>query len=204
MLFVWGKRSYGSVQNVGNISIKTVFGHLWYLPLIPRASYYVEHKTKACYELNGLHWRSVLFGYLRVWLPVAVVIALLFARDPLSDRVSLGGMAVAILGIAAFIGTYIYDKKTSAPDVVKLRGLMQQHFGVAIDPYDCLVNLQQEIDNKSQGGATEAQDPHWYKDAIKDAFASKQTVELALLRARCDQHDQPLQQLVLDKVARAA
>ena len=44
MLCIWGKRSYGSVQSVGNTSVKTVFGHFWYLPLFPMASYYVAAK----------------------------------------------------------------------------------------------------------------------------------------------------------------
>lgn len=201
MLLVWGKRSYGSVQSVGNISVKTVFGHFWYLPLFPMASYYVESKSKNCYELNGFNWRSVLFGYLRVWLPLIAAIALISTRA--SDGDLVGG-AVAALCIAAFVGTYIYDKKSRAHDVAKLREMMQRHFGVAIDPFECLVNLQAEIDQKSQAGATESLDANWYKSAIKDAFASKQTQELALLRARCDQQDQPLQQQVLDKVARAA
>ena len=96
------------------------------------------------------------------------------------------------------------DKKSREHDVAKLREMMQRHFGVAIDPFACKDNLQAEIDQKSQAGTTESLEANWYKSAIKDAFASKQTQELALLRARCDQHDQPLQQQVMDKVARAA
>ncbi|MQA23750.1 hypothetical protein [Rugamonas rivuli] len=201
MLFIWGKRSYGSVQSVGNTSVKTVFGHFWYLPLFPMASYYVESNSKACYKLNGFNWRSVLFGYLRVWLPLIAAIALFMTYA--GDGSLLVG-AVAALCIAAFVSTYIYDKKSREQDVAKLREMMQRHFGVAIDPYACLDNLQAEIDQKSQAGTTESLEANWYKSAIKDAFASKQTQELALLRARCDQQDQPLQQQVLEKVARAA
>jgi hypothetical protein len=204
MIFVWGKRTYGSVQRVGNISVKTVFGHLWYLPLFPMTSYYIEHKTNAAYELNSLNWRSVLSGYLRVWLQVAIFVAFIVMRDPVSDGIRPASIAVIIAGLAALIGTYLYDKKSTAHDVVKLREIMQQHFGVALDPYQCLTSLQNEIDQKNQTASIEPLDASWYKAAIKDAFTSRQTLELALLRARCDQHDEPLQQLVLEKVRRAA
>lgn len=103
---------------------------------IPRASYYVERKTNACHELNGLNWRSVLFGYLRVWLPAAVVIALLFARAPLSDRVSLGGMAVAISGPAATSTTsrcsnWCWPRSRARPDH---RGHAERRIG-CLAPY---------------------------------------------------------------------
>jgi hypothetical protein len=204
MIFVWGKRTYGSVHRVGNISVKTVFGHLWYLPLFPVRSYYVEHKTKAAYELNGLNWRSVLFGYLRVWLPIAIVASLAILSDPMEPQRTMIGWTLAAIAVAALIGTYLYDKKSRAQDIVKVRELMQSHFGVALDPFECLTSLQQEIDQKSQAASIDTMDQAWYKAALKDAFSTRQTLELALLRARCDQHDQPLQQLVLEKLKRAA
>ena len=76
MIFIWGKRSYGAVDRVGNAAIKTVFGHFWYLPLFPVASYYVDLKNNAVFELNRVHKLSALFGYLRPWLVVIFVFLL--------------------------------------------------------------------------------------------------------------------------------
>lgn len=112
MLIVWGKRTYGSVQRVENVSVKTVFGHLWYLPLFPINSYYIERKTKTAYELNGLHGRSVLCGYLRVWLPLAIFIALVTVRDPGSDELRPTSVMFIVAALAALAGSYLYDKKT--------------------------------------------------------------------------------------------
>jgi len=195
MIFVWGKRSYGAIRRVGNISIKTVFGHLWYLPLFPMTSYYVDTQSKAAYELNGLHWRSVLFGYLRVWLPV--IFAFTFIATLEKADGSMTGPIICILALAAFLGTYLYDKKTLSETTTNIRWMMHRHFGVALDPHETLANLQQEIEHK-KGNADLPET--WYKEAIHDAQCDHTTLELALLRARCDQHDKELQQVVLRKI----
>lgn len=81
---------------------------------------------------------------------------------------------------------------------------MYRHFGVALDPFRTLANLQNEIDDRKRVTGAETLDASWYKLAIQDAFADRYTLELALLRARCDQQDQPLQQLVAQKLQRVA
>jgi hypothetical protein len=200
MIFIWGKRSYGAVERVGNISVKTVFGHLWYLPLFPITSYYIDSKSEAAFQLNGLRGRSVLFGYLRVWLPLVALGALIAARAPGPDGSIALAALVGTLAVAGFIGTYLYDRKSAQEKVVQLRLMMQRHFGLALDPYECQTSLQQEINNKRQAGSTTPLDESWYRQAIKDAFTDKENLELALLRARCEQHDKELQQLVMAKV----
>ena len=47
-------------------------------------------------------------------------------------------------------------------------------------------------------------DDTWYTQVLKAPFADKQSVELAMLRTRCDQHDKPLQKLVFDTLQRLA
>lgn len=200
MLFIWGKRSYGSVDRVGNAAIKTVFGHFWYLPLFPMTSYYVDLKSKAAFELNRIHRRSALFGYLRPWLAVSFVILLLNQQDKL-QQFRPGMLAMALI-LIAFIGSYLLDKKLRDPRIGQLRTIMERHFGVALDPYACLVSLQMEINEKMQASSAGQLDDAWHTHVLKDIFSDKQSVELAILRARCDQHDKPLQKLAFDALQR--
>ncbi|MYM31605.1 hypothetical protein GTP58_25060 [Duganella sp. CY15W] len=200
MLFIWGKRTYGAADKVGNVSVKTMFGHFWYLPLFPKTSYYVEAKSGKAFELNGLRWRSVLFGYLRVWGAVCAVIAFLHARSE-EGTAALPAYLLCALATAAVIGSYFYDRKTQREEVRQLRLSMEKNFGVALDPYECLESLQQEITAKAQANSVAQLDEDWHKQTIRDPFSDQHQLELALLRARCDRQDQVLQQEVLKKVA---
>lgn len=202
MIFIWGKRSYGSVDRVGNAAIKTVFGHFWYLPLFPVASYYVNLKNNAVFELNRVHKLSALFGYLRPWLMV-IFVFLLVNYHASVNQVTPGMLAMALM-LLVFIASYLLDKKMRDPQVGKLRNLMERHFGVALDPHACMVSLQIEINEKMQETSTGQLDDSWHTQVLKDPFADKHSVELAMLRARCDQHDKPLQKLVFDNLQRLA
>lgn len=203
MLFVWGKRTYGAVHRVDNIAIKTVFGHLWYLPLFPMTSFYVDVKADRAFELNSLNWRSVALGYLRVWIPV-IAFMVFFAVAAAHPESKLGAWIALAVGMLAFGATYIFDRKLVQADSVAVRKLMGMHFGVALDPYICLANLQQEIDAKAHAAASEGMDNNWYKAALNDAFVDKTKIQLAVLRARCDQHDESLQDIAIGKLAKTA
>lgn len=202
MLLVWGKRTYGAVHRVDNVAIKTVFGHFWYLPLFPMTSYYIDTKTDAAFELNGLNGRSVLCGYLRVWLPLLILGSLMAMQSTTGNPA--GFIVMLAIGVAAFIGTYAYDKKSRSEDSIALRKMMGCHFGVALDPYQCMNNLQQQIDGKMRAIGGVAIDETWYKAALNDSFTGQQKLQLAVLRARCDQHDACLQELVVSKLQQAA
>lgn len=202
MIFIWGKRSYGAVDRVGNAAIKTVFGHFWYLPLFPVASYYVDLKNNAVFELNRVHKLSALFGYLRPWL-VVIFVFLLINHHAGINQVTPAMLAMALM-LMVFIASYLLDKKLRDPQVGKLRNLMQRHFGVALDPHACMVSLQMEINEKMQETSIGRLDDSWHTQVLKDPFADKHSVELAMLRARCDQHDKPLQKLVFDHLQRLA
>ncbi len=201
MIFVWGKRSYGAVNKVGDVAVKTMFGHLWYLPLFPMTSFYVDTKTDAAFELNRINWRSVLCGYIRVWAPVVLVFAGFEFMRPNDD----GGAHVlsALLMFAtaaAIIASYVLDKKMVDAQTVQVRQLMERHFGLALDPYECASSLQREIDAKMRETSATQLDESWYKRTLNDAFSPADKVELALLRARCDQHDKELQKTALQKL----
>jgi hypothetical protein len=200
MICVWGKRSYGAVNKVGDVVVKTTFGHLWYLPLFPMRSYYFVAGVVSAFELKRIDWRSVLCGYVRGWVPVffiSTLIGLLGAQE------TGGKVAAAVLltaSLAAFIGSYLLDKKYVDQDSAKVRALMERHFSVALDPYECANNLQGEINEKMQSLSVEPLDESWYKRALNDPFGQPAHIDLALLRARCDQHDEALQGVALRKL----
>lgn len=201
-MIIWGKRTYGAVNKVGDIAVKTVFGHLYFLPLLPMASYYVNRKTDESYEMNCIDWRSVLMGYVRVYGPI---VALLFAlaanhSEPVGDKVFQG--LVALVAAAAVIASYVLDKKMVKREDTQVRQMMDRHFGVAIDPYACLTNMHMAIDERMQALNAAPVEHSWYKRTMGDLFSPRQNVELALLRARCDQQDKPLQETAL-KMLRA-
>lgn len=204
MLFIWGKRNYGAIERVGNISVQTRFGHLWFLPLFPTASYYVDTKAKAAWQLKRINWRSVAFGYARVWLPVVAVLALLIARAEDSSSGALAAAIIGVLAIAAVIATYWYERRPLPLGTAQPRAMMERHFGAAVDPYHCRESLHETIDSKRQAASAETLHPAWYKQEMQDLFIDKAALELALLRARCDRTDTALQQQVLEKMLKPA
>ena len=202
MIFVWGKRSYGAVNKVGNVSVKTIFGHLWYLPLFPMSSYYFVAGTENAFELKRINWRSVFCGYVRVWAPVVFLFTLIGMQGAQQEGGKVVAGVLMAAAVAAFVASYVLDKKYTDHDVAKVRDLMERHFGVAVDPYECASSLQQEINGKMQSISATQIEEHWYKRTLNDAFSPAAHVELALLRARCDQHDAPLQGTALQKLKR--
>ena len=202
MFFVWGKRTYGAVDKVGNIAVKTVFGHLWYLPLFPMTSYYVHTKTDAAFELNSINWRSVLCGYVRVWGPLVLLVSLFGFQEAEGNGKLMSGLLI-FAAVAAMIASYVLDKKIVDAQAVQVRHLMERHFGVALDPYQCAASLHNEIDAKMRQTSPQNLEESWYERTLADLFSPAENVELALLRARCDQHDKPLQQTALQKLPAA-
>ena len=202
IIFIWGKRTYGNVQKVGNVSVKTMFGHLWYLPLFPMSSYYFVEGSKNAFELKAINWRSVLCGYVRVWVPLVFVMSLLGFQNAHDGNQVLPAVMM-LLTAGAIAASYLLDKKFTDQQAAEVRNLMERHFGVAVDPYQCAGNLQMEINERMQAVSAAQIDEHWYKRTLNDAFCSRDHTDLALLRARCDQHDASLQEIALRKLQRS-
>lgn len=203
MVIIWGKRTYGAVHKVDNMAVKTVFGHLWYLPLFPMSSYYVEAKTDRAFQLTKINWRSVACGYIRVWTPIIAFIAFAYFQHN-QDLSRYLALFIGVAAVASLIGSYVLDKKYADRDSAEVRRLMNSHFGVALDPYHCSDSFQDPIDGKMQSMLPDGLDYGWHKRFLNDGFASRANKELALLRARCDQHDAPLQQSALQVLATPA
>ena len=204
MIFIWGKQTYGAVSKVGNVAVKTMFGHLWYLPLFPMGSYYFVNGSKDAFELKQINWRSAFSGYVRVWGPIFALFTLLGFQgsQQIAGKVLAGMLMTAAL--AAVIASYVLDKKYSDKNVDAIRGLMERHFGVAVDPYECASSLEMAINDKMQSLTGAPLEQYWYKRTLNDPFSASAPMDLALLRARCDQHDPALQELALQKLQRRA
>lgn len=182
MIFVWGKRSYGAVNKVGNVSVKTMFGHLWYLPLFPMTSYYFVEGSESAFALKRINWRSVFCGYVRVWAPIVFLFTLIGMRSAHVEGGKIAAGVMLFATAAAFIASYVLDKKFADKDGAQVRDLMQRHFGVAVDPYECASSLLSEINQKMQSLSAAQLEEHWYKRTLGDAFSPAGHVELALLR----------------------
>jgi hypothetical protein len=99
MVIVWGTTNAGKVDQVpgGMFHVVTRFGHVYYIPLIPTASYVVLQEL-ADGEFHGsqipLSFKSILAGWLR------------------------GGSIVAILGSIVAGAIAIFDKKPDTSGVL--------------------------------------------------------------------------------------
>lgn len=115
MIFVWGTRLYGKVDEVpGLFHVATKFFHIWFLPLIPLGSHVVIEKSWNKWRgvpitLSG---KSTLIALARVWLFAGALfvgfLGLLFlgGRPPhLAASIITELFAVLLLagGIAAWV-----------------------------------------------------------------------------------------------------
>ncbi|AKU21922.1 hypothetical protein [Massilia sp. NR 4-1] len=189
MLLIWGKRNYGAVEKVGKMAVKTRFGHFWYLPLFPTQSFYINSENDSGYDLRKIHWRSVLCAYLRVWMPLLFIMGVFAALD----GIGVISAAVLLLSAAGFIASFKLGKKFAREESEQVRTMMDKHFGIAIDPLDCKHSMAEHIDLRARelSGAPVAEG--WYRQVLKDLFSAPDLVELAILRARCEQLDAELQ-----------
>ncbi|HEX5059164.1 MAG TPA: hypothetical protein VFV99_07375, partial [Kofleriaceae bacterium] len=66
-VIIYGERRYGTVEAYGGEYAQTRFFHIWFVPLIPVGSHWMTSRN-AGYTI-GLHGKSVLAAYGRVWGP---------------------------------------------------------------------------------------------------------------------------------------
>lgn len=69
MILIWGRRFYGKLDALNGVCVRTIFFHVFFLPLIPARSFLVFGERALNLPLDG---RSVLAGYARWWPLVAV------------------------------------------------------------------------------------------------------------------------------------
>jgi hypothetical protein len=82
MIFVYGKRLFGRVDQVqGVFEIGTQFFHIWFVPLIPMASYIVLAGSEGGQGFRGakttLSGKSVLVAYFRAFCVITGIVQLI-------------------------------------------------------------------------------------------------------------------------------
>lgn len=111
MLIVFGQRFYGEAEQVSNgWTVETKFFHLYFLPITPMESYLVTRREgEAVFGFPiSLSFKSVLAGYLRVWMLLVLPVTVLAALITVVVTERLGpGSAIAI-GIALGAGAITY------------------------------------------------------------------------------------------------
>ena len=98
MIVIYGRRSYGRVDEHGGEYAQTAFAHIYYMPLIPVSSFWVNRSVGGTnYGLPiKLHWRSVAAAYLRTWA-IVVAIGLLLSPSVITGVFAMGLIAASVM-----------------------------------------------------------------------------------------------------------
>ena len=142
MILIWGKKLYGKVdRSEGQFYVKTEFGHLWYIPLIPTKSWVILEGTE-----DGEGWRgtpipmsmkSVLVGWLRAALVLSAIggafaagIAGMEYVEGYGDPMTLAkGIGVFVAPVALYFGLGAVGGSASP----ERKRALQQHLGMEPD-----------------------------------------------------------------------
>jgi hypothetical protein len=115
MIIIWGTRLAGTVDKVpGLFYVRTQYGHLWWIPLIPIRSYIILHGSEGGTGFKGretpLSGKSVLFGWLRtasIFGGVFGLIALIVNGLALSDKWSDETLGMGLFSVALLAGSIL-------------------------------------------------------------------------------------------------
>ena len=89
MILVWGSGLYGNVDAVPGIGrVKTNFGHLYYIPLIPTGSHFIFEESSSDRRgvPIGLSFKSIFTAWLRVVLGFLAVATLVVGFIEIADK----------------------------------------------------------------------------------------------------------------------
>ena len=81
MIIIWGKKLYGKVdRSEGEFYVKTEFGHLWYIPLVPTKSWVILEGSEDGDGWQGvpisMSWKSVFVAWLRALFVLAAILGI--------------------------------------------------------------------------------------------------------------------------------
>ena len=113
MIIVWGSGLYGDVDAVPGIGrVKTNFGHLYYIPLIPTGSHFIFEESSSGWHgvPIGLSFKSIFTAWLRVVLGFLAVATLVVCFIEIADNRMAGGIGGCVAG-AVFIARFVATKK---------------------------------------------------------------------------------------------
>lgn len=147
MIIVYGTRFYGKVRECGSSYVGTQFIHIYYVPLIPIGSHLVlEQNGDGSFKgiKSRFDVKSMFAAYMRVWGPLAVILALVLgisAVDDVSDDVlamAIAGVFTGIVVLAMLVATvlgYAVVGKLSTEEKQQ-RSVYAMHLGYFVDPAD--------------------------------------------------------------------
>lgn len=199
MIFIWGKRTYGAAEKSGEVSVKTLFGHLCYLPLIQIESYYIKAGYDAAIKLRGIYLRSVLMGFVRggaISFLLLFSLVLAFSRNDLDGELS-NYFLFAFIPAFFLVEKYLYDKKNTNSQSFQIRNLIAEYFCIALDPFFFSVEFARELADQIHEKLGQQKYSIWYKEILNGTLAERMFQELAVLRTRCYQNDGNLQSAVV-------
>jgi hypothetical protein len=146
MVIVYGTRFYGKVRACGRSFLGTQFFHLYYVPLIPIGTHLIlEENANGTYKgmKTTFSVRSMLAAYLRVWGPIACILAVCFgvsALDDVEDGLAMAvvGVFTAVVVLALLVGTILGWAVVGklSTDEKRKRGVYALHMGYHVDPAD--------------------------------------------------------------------
>jgi hypothetical protein len=101
-MIIWGSRLYGKVDRVpGLFYVATVFFHLWFIPLIPTATYVVLEGSEDGEGWKGvtisLSGKSILAAYGRTFLLISAVVMAIASLVMFGENAVYG----TLLGVGA-------------------------------------------------------------------------------------------------------
>ncbi len=146
MIIFYGIRPYGKTRACGASYVVTRFFHIWFLPLVPVGTQLVLEETGGNSYRGidtSLDFRSVVAGYLRVWGPISVIIAVMMGLGALGDSES--GLEMLVTGaftgfvtlvlLVATVLAFAVMGKLSIEEKQK-RSVYALHTGYFVDPAD--------------------------------------------------------------------
>lgn len=210
MIIVYGTRFYGKVAACGPSFLATRFFHIWYLPLIPVGTQLVLEETGGG-SYRGVDapfsFKSMMAGYLRVWGPIGVVLAIIAGIDVLDGAAEepaaliLVGAFTGFVILALIVGvvlSYALIGKLS-DEQKRHRAIYAMHTGYFVDPADMGVarqsvreGLMATIMDRSRGlasmGYRMSADPAhaWPHVALDPTHNDQALVSAAFTLARLD------------------
>ncbi len=104
MIIYYGKRFAGAVEKRDGQYAKTLFAHVYYLPLAPITAFWIlDDRSGRGHEMR-MPWRSLVAAYVRSWSILFAVISPLLARESQSVAPIIG--AVVLLAVAGWTLTW--------------------------------------------------------------------------------------------------
>ena len=147
MVIVYGTRFYGKVRACGSSYLATQFVHIYYVPLIPTGTHLVLEQNGDG-SFRGIKapfsFKSMMAAYLRVWGPLAIILAIISAIGAV-EEVSDDALGIVIVGalsaivcLGLLVGTvlaYALLGKLSLEERQQ-RSVYAMHLGYFVDPAD--------------------------------------------------------------------